>query len=739
MLTLLLIGMLTLAFNIQPVKASGTIYIRADGSVDPPTANITTTDNVTYTFIADINEPIVVGRDNIIVDGNGHTLQGNGSGYGREYVGFSLHGRSNVTIQNTNIKGFNDGIYLTGSFYITISGNNITDNNWHGIEGGGLFCSTISGNNITNKNAYSGIWLWYSSYNTFSENTITSAIHFGIKLTVGATGVGCLNNAVSRNNITNNRVGVQIDGSDNNRISGNLITWNKDYGIWLGSDSHNNTVSGNTIKNNYINIGLRSSSDNHIYHNDFIYVFYQWYYYLTSYANFWDDGYPSGGNYWSDYTGVDLYSGAYQNETGSDGIGDTPYVLDENNRDNYPLMHPWCLLPVHNINTKIGYNTIQEAINADETLDGHTILVEEGIYYEHVVMNKSLSLIGTDKFNTIIDGNLTGNVVKITARNVDIRGFTIKNGGYLDSGIYVSSSDNNISCNIITTNYVGVNLSLSSYNTISENTITNNAKGVALYQSSNNSIFHNNFINNFDQVYFYIYSYANFWDDGYPSGGNYWSDYTGVDLYSGPYQNETGGDGIGDTPYIFNANNQDNYPFTHPWGVPPTLVHDVAITDVQPLDSVVVQNHSVFIFVTVENQGHFTENFSVTAYASATAIYTFAGIILPCGTSHTLTFTWDTTGFALGNYIISANVTIVTGETDIADNNYTDGLILVTIPSDLNGDGKVNIKDIGIVAIAFGSEPGDDNWNPIADVYEDGKINIKDIGVVAIHFGARYT
>jgi hypothetical protein len=51
-----------------------------------------------------------------------------------------------------------------------------------------------------------------------------------------------------------------------------------------------------------------------------------------------DNGYPSGGNYWSDYNGTDMYHGPYQNQTGSDGIGDTPYVIDANNTDNYPLM-----------------------------------------------------------------------------------------------------------------------------------------------------------------------------------------------------------------------------------------------------------------------------------------------------------------------------------------------------------------------------------------------------------------
>jgi len=59
--------------------------------------------------------------------------------------------------------------------------------------------------------------------------------------------------------------------------------------------------------------------------------------------NIWDDGYPSGGNYWSDYTGVDLKSGPSQDQPGSDGIGDTAYVIDANNQDNYPLIYPYQL------------------------------------------------------------------------------------------------------------------------------------------------------------------------------------------------------------------------------------------------------------------------------------------------------------------------------------------------------------------------------------------------------------
>ena len=74
--TILVTGVLILAYSIQPVEASGTIYIRADGSIDPSTALISTMDNVTYTFDDDIHNEIVVERGNIIIDGNDYTVQG---------------------------------------------------------------------------------------------------------------------------------------------------------------------------------------------------------------------------------------------------------------------------------------------------------------------------------------------------------------------------------------------------------------------------------------------------------------------------------------------------------------------------------------------------------------------------------------------------------------------------------------------------------------------------------------
>ena len=85
--------------------------------------------------------------------------------------------------------------------------------------------------------------------------------------------------------------------------------------------------------------------------------------------------------------------------------------------------------PVHNLSTGLNYTSIQAAINALETLDGHVIFVEKGTYFEHVTVDKSLTLLGEDREATIIDGNLTGNVIWITKDHVNIRGFTIRRGG----------------------------------------------------------------------------------------------------------------------------------------------------------------------------------------------------------------------------------------------------------------------------------------------------------------------
>ncbi|MEA2089781.1 MAG: NosD domain-containing protein [Thermoproteota archaeon] len=235
------------------------------------------------------------------------------------------------------------------------------------------------------------------------------------------------------------------------------------------------------------------------------------------------------------------------------------------------------------------FHTIQEAINVASS--GDTIYVYNGTYYEHVVVNKTVSLIGENKHNTTINGNLAGTVMNVTASNVNITGFTIQNSGLTapDSGILVHlSSGNNISDNFLKHNTVGILLVDSSNNILTGNAVSKNIKGIFLKDSggntltgnnvlnntsygivlsgsSNNRIFHNNFINNTYQVRLQDPpSFNNTWDDGYPSGGNYWSDYIDVDLCGGRGQNEIGSDGIGDASYDIDADNTDGYPLMGP-------------------------------------------------------------------------------------------------------------------------------------------------------------------------------
>ena len=149
-------------------------------------------------------------------------------------------------------------------------------------------------------------------------------------------------------------------------------------------------------------------------------------------------------------------------------------------------------LPVLNVNTGLGYATIQEAIDADATLNGHRIQVDSGTYYENVVVDKSVSLIGENRFSTIIDGRALGHVVQVTASNVSFAGFTVRNSMFGYGGIHVyRSSVNNISSNVVKNNYNGVYLYGSNGSLVEGNEFSGNEYGIHLYGSTNISISNN--------------------------------------------------------------------------------------------------------------------------------------------------------------------------------------------------------------------------------------------------------
>jgi parallel beta-helix repeat protein len=215
---LLLMGMLTLVFNIKPAKAqSGTIYINPDGSLSPATANITTSDKVTYTFTGSNYLPIVVERSNIIINGRDYTLRGSGGGNG-----FSLTSVNNVTIENVVITNSLYGIYLSYSSGNFLSDNNLTKNAVGIVLYSYTYNNTLFGNDVT-ANSGDGINLVSSSGNVLSSNKVTANGGYGGIYLYSA----CDNNTLSSNELSENVNGIILySSSDNNVLSSNNVTAN---------------------------------------------------------------------------------------------------------------------------------------------------------------------------------------------------------------------------------------------------------------------------------------------------------------------------------------------------------------------------------------------------------------------------------------------------------------------------------------------------------------------------------
>jgi archaellum component FlaG (FlaF/FlaG flagellin family) len=167
-----------------------------------------------------------------------------------------------------------------------------------------------------------------------------------------------------------------------------------------------------------------------------------------------------------------------------------------------------------------------------------------------------------------------------------------------------------------------------------------------------------------------------------------------------------------------------------------SLIHDVAIIHVAASATEVYQGKPVNITVVAKNVGNVTETFDVTAYYDNNTIGTQLVTDLAPDTEITLMFIWDTTDVQpCNNYTISAEASTVPFEVNTANNVLTDGYVKVKFMGDINGDGVVDLDDITIIGLAFGSYPGHPRWNPDADLDEDGIVDITDVVLAAINFG----
>jgi hypothetical protein len=171
--------------------------------------------------------------------------------------------------------------------------------------------------------------------------------------------------------------------------------------------------------------------------------------------------------------------------------------------------------------------------------------------------------------------------------------------------------------------------------------------------------------------------------------------------------------------------------------------HDLAVTNVMPLKTVAGQGFNCHINVTVENQGVYTETFNLTLYANATVVAAMQNLSLVSITSTTITFVWNTTAFAYGNYTISAYASQVSGEIVTADNTLIDGWVIMTIPGDVKFDKTVNVLDLILIANHLGHTSGDGHVSYTKDWYDcmntdinnDNQHNVLDLIITANHLG----
>jgi hypothetical protein len=179
----------------------------------------------------------------------------------------------------------------------------------------------------------------------------------------------------------------------------------------------------------------------------------------------------------------------------------------------------------------------------------------------------------------------------------------------------------------------------------------------------------------------------------------------------------------------------------------PLAEHDLAVINVTtskqgclPVPTI-GRNYTLQINVTVENQGGYVESFfdvwTELSLGMPPPITVGPATVasLGIGETVTLTFNWDTTGVAFGNYTVTGVVETVAGETDTEDNTCINGVVMVTFPGDVDGSRRVEMIDMWRIQQHYGGVPGNSKWDPNCDVDGSGRIEMLDMWITQKHFG----
>jgi len=341
-------------------------------------------------------------------------------------VGISVAFSNNISIsRNIGISNLNYNCYIVNSEDIRVT-NNTFNMSFRGIFANNVRSSYIV-SNVLSENSNAGLTA-YQTEETVIQDNIYMGNKYGIRL---ESNKNCI---ISNNILVNNFNGIQIEFSGHCQIANNTISLNKEFGVHLTENSMNNMLISNNITGNTIGIFVSTfSMNNYATLNDIsvnkdfgIEVADSNHFLIFAMNNWW--GSPTG---------------PYHPIKNKNGKG--------NEITNYVDFDPWTNRPFgfrHHYISPLGndkngtgsqdypYRTIRKAIDIADEWD--IIKILDGTYFENLVINKGLTIIGTSPSATVLDGRGNATAMVVQVGNVEISNLTIRNAN--GSGISITNS-----------------------------------------------------------------------------------------------------------------------------------------------------------------------------------------------------------------------------------------------------------------------------------------------------------